>query len=152
MLMSVESEDSCDDFVSMPWTVAMSCPLTSDQGEAGEPPSRDRVAPGVELFGAGEISSSFEDDANGSTGQPMATIADDGMTSDMTMMEMEASVYVLVTPGNNSNPKAQRSEGNEYPANVAAMPDISASTAADNAVKPTAGLRESVVTDAESVA
>lgn len=98
MLMSVESEDSCEDPNSPPWQVAMSCPMPDsvDPAEAAYP--EERSAPGVGLFGAGEITE-----------------------VDHTLLELDATVLMVVTGGseNTSEP--------EYRQLSAVVPDITVS-------------------------
>ncbi|XP_059140143.1 cyclic AMP-responsive element-binding protein 3-like protein 1, partial [Physella acuta] len=50
MLMSVEQEDYCDDYRTMPWENALSCPLSDQAVEKTNLPS-----PGVDLMGGAEI-------------------------------------------------------------------------------------------------
>ena len=96
--MSVESEDSCEDPNSPPWQVAMSCPMPDsvDPAEAAYP--EERSAPGVGLFGAGEITE-----------------------VDHTLLELDATVLMVVTGGseNTSEP--------EYRQLSAVVPDITVS-------------------------
>ena len=84
MLMSVE--DSCDEIPDMPWTMAMSCPML-EEALHDERSVEARIAPGVDLMGAGEIR------------DPV-----DPATEEL-HMELETTVLMVVSAENNSDAK-----------------------------------------------
>ncbi|XP_005088980.2 cyclic AMP-responsive element-binding protein 3-like protein 1 [Aplysia californica] len=124
VLMSVDGEDYCDDFRSMPWQGAMSCPMP----DTTEKKVLERSVPGIDLLGAGEI------------------------TMEVGKTTPDTTVVMVVTAGNGGSGGMENtsdSDGAFHQHTTSVMPDVTVS-AKEMLASPT--LRHNMSADAETVA